>query len=78
MELLALSLFCAGLLACIAFDISILYALGAGLALFLLYGKRKGFSWKELAGRYYEVLYGRKTARKAREEITERGDNKNG
>lgn len=33
---------------------------------------------KELAGRYYEVLYGRKTARKAREEITERGDNKNG
>ncbi len=50
MELLVLSLFCAGLLACIIFDISILYALGAGLVLFLLYGKRKGFSWKELAG----------------------------
>ena len=50
MELLVLSLFCAGLLACIIFDISILYALGAGLILFLLYGKRKGFSWKELAG----------------------------
>ena len=49
MELLVLSLFCAGLLGCILFDISILYALGAGLALFLLYGKRKGFSWKELA-----------------------------
>ena len=48
MELLVLSLFCAGLLGCIVFDVSILYALGAGLVLFLLYGKRKGFSWKEL------------------------------
>lgn len=50
LELRVLSLFCGGLLACILFDLSILYALGAGLALFLLYGKRKGFSWKELAG----------------------------
>ncbi|MBE6973192.1 MAG: sodium:proton antiporter [Ruminococcaceae bacterium] len=49
-ELAVLSLFCGGLLACILFDISILYALGAGLILFFLYGKWKGFSWKELAG----------------------------
>ncbi len=36
------------LLLCILFDFSILYALVAGLVLFLLYGKKKGFSWKEL------------------------------
>ncbi len=50
MELLVLSLFCAGLLACIVFDLSILIALGAGLVMFVLYGKWKGFSWRELAG----------------------------
>lgn len=50
MELMVLSLFCGGLLACILLDLSILYALGAGLGMFLLYGKGKGFSWKELAG----------------------------
>ena len=50
MELTVLALFCGGLLACILFDISILYALGAGLIMFLLYGKGKGFSWRELAG----------------------------
>lgn len=49
MELTVLGLFCSGLLTCIILDLSILYALGAGLALFLLYGKHKGFSWKELA-----------------------------
>jgi len=49
-ELMVLSLFCGGLLACILLDLSILYALGAGLGMFLLYGKGKGFSWKELAG----------------------------
>lgn len=49
MELLVLALFCAGLLGCILLDLSILYALGAGLTLFLLYGKSKGFSWAELA-----------------------------
>ena len=36
------------LLLCIIFDFSILYALVAGLVLFLLYGKKKGFKWKEL------------------------------
>ena len=50
MELMVLSLFCGGLLACIVFELSILIALGAGLVMFLLYGTWKGFSWKELAG----------------------------
>ena len=48
MELLVLLLFCAGLLVCVATGWSILYALGAGLALFLLYGRAKGFGWREL------------------------------
>lgn len=48
MEFLVLALFCGGLLACIILDLSILYALAAGLVLFLLYGKGKGFSWGEL------------------------------
>ena len=43
-----LSLFGGLLLLCITFDFSLLYALVAGLVLFLLYGKKKGFSWKEL------------------------------
>lgn len=50
MELLVLTLFCGGLLLCIVLDWSILYALGAGLVLFLLYGKGKGFSWRALGG----------------------------
>lgn len=48
MEFLVLSLFCVFLLLCIVLDISILYALGAGLALFLFYGAKKGFTWREL------------------------------
>ncbi len=48
MEWVVLGLFCAGLILCISLGCSILYALAAGLALFLLYGRRKGFSWKEL------------------------------
>lgn len=48
MELLTLGLFCLGLLLCIILKVSILYALAAGLVLFLLYGRRKGFSWREL------------------------------
>lgn len=50
MELLILGAFCAGLLLCIACGISILYALAFGLLVFMLYGKHKGFSWRELAG----------------------------
>lgn len=49
MELITLALFCSFLLLCVIFDFSILYALVGGLILFLLYGKRKGFTWRELA-----------------------------
>jgi len=48
MEYITLILFCAMLLTCIALNQSILYALSAGLLLFLIYGRHKGFSWKEL------------------------------
>ncbi|MBR3707456.1 MAG: sodium:proton antiporter [Lentisphaeria bacterium] len=48
MELFTLLLFCVFLLICLLFDLSILYALAAGLVLFLLYGKRKGYSRREL------------------------------
>ena len=48
MEWLVLGLFCAGLVLCLALDASILYALLAGLLLFFLYGRRKGFSWSAL------------------------------
>ena len=48
MEWLTLGLFCAALLVCLVLDISILAALVFGLCLFLLYGKRKGFTWREL------------------------------
>ena len=50
MEWLVLGLFCGGLILCLLLDWSILYALLAGLLLFLLYGRRKGFSWKALLG----------------------------
>lgn len=50
MEWLVLGLFCSGLLLCLLLDWSILYALLAGLLLFLLYGRRKGFGWKALLG----------------------------
>ena len=48
MAWLTLGLFCAGLLLCLVVDLSVLYALVFGLLLFLLYGRRKGFSWREL------------------------------
>ena len=48
MSWLTLGLFCAGLLLCIALDFSVLYALGFGLALFLLYGRHRRFAWREL------------------------------
>lgn len=48
MEWLVLGLFCAGLVLCLALDVSILCALLVGLLLFLLYGRRKGFGWGEL------------------------------
>ena len=48
MEWLTLGLFCAALLVCILLGRSILYALAIGLLLFLLYGRYKGFAWREL------------------------------
>ena len=48
MEWIALGLFCAALVLCLALDLSILYALAFGLLVFLLYGRSKGFSWREL------------------------------
>ena len=48
MEWLTIGLFCGMLLACLALDLSILYALCAGLVLFFLYGRHRGFSWREL------------------------------
>ena len=48
MEWLVLGLFCGGLILCLLLDWSILYALLVGLLFFLLYGRRKGYSWGEL------------------------------
>lgn len=48
MELLVLSLFAALVLCSVVLRFSILYALGAGLILFLLYGLRRGFALTEL------------------------------
>ena len=44
----AIVLFCLALLVCIVLRANILYALLAGLVIFALYGKKQGFSWKEL------------------------------
>lgn len=48
MESITLILFCLMLLLCLVFDVSILYALAAGLILFTVYGIRKGFSLKAM------------------------------
>ena len=50
MEWLVLGGFCSCLFLCLILDVSILLALAMGLVLFLLYGKWKGFSWRELGG----------------------------
>lgn len=55
---MVLILFCAGLLACLALDLSMLWALLLGLLLFLLHGRRRGFSWREL---FSMTLEGAKT-----------------
>ena len=48
MELFTLLIFCAVLLLCVVLKLSVLYALGAGVLIFCLYGRRKGFSWGQL------------------------------
>lgn len=49
MELVTLSLFCAALLMCLLLNLNILWALAAGLCIFLIYGVRRGFSWRQMA-----------------------------
>ena len=56
MEWIALGLFCAALVLCIALDLSILYALAFGLLVFLLYGRKKGFSWRGLFSMAFEGI----------------------
>ena len=48
MELLILACFCAALVICLILDVSLLYALAAGVALFCFYGLRKGHTVREL------------------------------
>lgn len=48
METVTLVLFCAVLVVCVALNWSILYALVVGLAIFLAYGRRRGYGWREL------------------------------
>ena len=50
MEYIILGLFAAGLVACLLLRLSTLWALLFGLFLFLFYGRKKGYSWKELSG----------------------------
>lgn len=60
METLTLLLFCAALVVCVALDWSILYALVVGLVIFLTYGRKRGYGWRELGKM---CLDGVKTAR---------------
>lgn len=60
METMTLVLFCAALVVCVAMNWSILYALGVGLVNFLVYGRRRGYGWRELGKM---CLDGVKTAR---------------
>lgn len=60
METVTLVLFCAVLVVCVALNWSILYALAVGLVIFLTYGRRRGYGWREL-GRM--CLDGVKTSR---------------
>ena len=49
MEFIIIALFCSILLGCVMLDVSIVFALVAGLCLFLGYGKMRGYTAKELA-----------------------------
>lgn len=60
METMTLVLFCVALVVCVAMNWSILYALGVGLVIFLVYGRRRGYGWRELGKM---CLDGVKTAR---------------
>lgn len=60
MELTILGIFTAMIVCCIIADYSIIYALAAGLVMFMVYGHSKGFSWMQLLKM---ALKGIKTAR---------------
>ena len=49
MEVLTIGIFCALLIICIITGKSILYALLAGLINFSLYGKKQGYSWRQIS-----------------------------
>ncbi len=46
--MISIVLFCTALLVCVALRANVLYALAAGLVIFTLYGRRRGFSWHAL------------------------------
>ena len=46
--MIAIGAFCALLLMCLALGGNILYALSAGLVIFVFYGKKQGYSWRAL------------------------------
>lgn len=48
MENFVLILFCVTLLGCVILDVSVLYALIIGLCIFIFYGLKKGFSFREM------------------------------
>ena len=48
MDILTLSMFCLGVLICVFSGVSILWALGFGLLLFLAFGKKQGHTAKAL------------------------------
>ena len=60
MEYLAIGIFCTLLLICIVCNVSILFAMLAGLLIFFLCGMRKGYSLREV---FHFALAGVKTAR---------------
>ena len=49
MEVLTIGIFCALLIICIITGKSTLYALLAGLIIFGLYGKKQGYSWRQIS-----------------------------
>ena len=60
MEILTLSLFCLALTVCIIFDVSVLYALTAGLIIFCAYAKLKKHSFKAI---FKMIIDGIKTSK---------------
>ena len=54
MEWIVLGVFCTALILGLILKLSMLWALGFGLALFWFYGRRRGFSWRALAKMTWE------------------------